>query len=64
MNIGKCPYCLESVNDVILEPVTARTNPVTGSGGPYNAVICLCPSCLRVLNVLIDPAALKMKRSD
>jgi uncharacterized protein with PIN domain len=62
MNIGKCPYCHGSVNDVILESVTAKVNPATGSGGPYNGVICLCPSCQSVLSVSIDPKALEMKR--
>jgi hypothetical protein len=61
MNIGKCPHCQNPINDVILEPITAKVNPVRASGGPYKGVACLCPSCQRVLSISLDPKALEMK---
>lgn len=55
INTGKCPKCQNVITYVDLEAITV--------GGPFSqqwkGISCLCPSCLTVLSVAIDPIAIK-----
>ena len=57
MNTGSCPYCKKIIAHVRLETVEASADP--GAQEAYHAVSYLCPHCLLVLGVAIDPVALK-----
>jgi hypothetical protein len=50
-----CPKCDELVTTTTLHPITAYAS----SGGSWNVVAYLCPSCDCVLSVGIDPVGLK-----
>ena len=59
MNSGICPHCKTNIFAVVTEQITLRVNHVSGSGGEYNGVSYVCPSCHCVLGVSVDPVALK-----
>lgn len=56
---GQCPHCKQRLSTVRLENVDVVTSPLVGSGGPYVGVTYVCPHCDSILNVQIDPVALK-----
>lgn len=51
---GKCPKCDAALAHVTLESIEVRTLKATWLGVSY-----VCPSCHCILNVSIDPIALK-----
>lgn len=54
MNMAKCPHCNELVLRVNLDKVES-----SALGGPWNTILYSCPHCQKVLNVQIDPIAIK-----
>jgi phage FluMu protein Com len=53
--MAKCPHCNELVLRVNLDKVESSAL----SGGSWNTILYSCPHCQKVLNVQIDPVALK-----
>jgi len=53
--MAKCPHCNKSVLSVNLEKVESSAL----FGPKWNTIIYSCPHCQKVLNVQIDPVALK-----
>jgi len=53
--MAKCPHCNKLVSKVNLEKVESSAL----SGTKWNTIIYSCPLCQKVLNVQIDPVALK-----
>lgn len=49
--MGKCPKCGTLITEVRAEEVSV--------GGRWHGVQYLCPGCLTVLSVAVDPVALK-----
>jgi hypothetical protein len=49
--LGKCPKCGTLINEVGAEDVSI--------GGRWHGVQYLCPACLTVLSVSVDPVSLK-----
>ena len=53
--MAKCPHCNELVLRVNLDKVESSAL----SGVSLNTILYSCPHCQKVLNVQIDPVALK-----
>jgi hypothetical protein len=56
---GKCPHCKTALHAVRLENIEVIVSPLIGKGGPYVGVSYVCPHCDSILNVEIDPVAMK-----
>jgi hypothetical protein len=54
LHMGSCPKCNLLVSSVIIESVNGSSN-----SNQWNCISYSCPSCKTVLNVQIDPIALK-----
>ena len=50
-----CPHCNNPVSRINIEKVDSSAL----SGATWNTIIYSCPSCKKVLNVQIDPIAIK-----
>lgn len=53
--MAKCPHCNKLVLSVNLDKVESSVL----FGGSWNTILYSCPNCQKVLNVQIDPIAIK-----
>ena len=54
--MAKCPYCNNTILSINLEKVQSSA---LCSMPPWNTILYSCPHCQKVLNVQIDPIAIK-----
>jgi len=55
INLGKCPKCASTITSVKIEDVDIKV----GFESRWKGISYCCPSCNTVLNIQIDPVALK-----
>jgi hypothetical protein len=55
ISTGKCPYCDKVLHSVTLERITIDKD----FKPKWHGASLLCPSCRKILNVSLDPVALK-----
>jgi uncharacterized protein with PIN domain len=53
--MAKCPYCNSIISSLTLEEITSSAF----MGQPWRTLAYVCPHCQKILNVTIDPIAIK-----
>ncbi len=55
--MSKCPYCEQQLSHVNLDSLTS--SELFGSGTTWKTIAYSCPYCEKLLNIQIDPVALR-----